>query len=83
MHYINDLNTANVLRQLWEKLLSYLDSKWTEWVGKMRSNKGQAANSNNFCQFVSKEADFETDLVYSAEGISRPKDTVDEYRKSG
>ena len=30
IHYINDLNTANVLRQLWEKLLRYLGSKWTE-----------------------------------------------------
>ena len=82
MHYMNDLSIANVLRQLWEKLPRYLGSKWTERVGKIRSNKGQAANFNIFCQFESEQADLATDPVYSAEGISRPKDTVDEYRKS-
>ena len=39
MHYMNDLSTANVLRQLWEKLPRYLGSKWTEGVGRIRSNK--------------------------------------------
>ena len=54
-----------------------------EGVGRIRSNKGQAANFNNLRQFVSEQADLVTDPVYSEEGISRPKDAVDEYRKSG
>ena len=29
MQYMNDLNMANVIRQLWEKLPQYLRSKWT------------------------------------------------------
>ena len=77
IHYMNDLNTANALRQFSENLPRYLGNKWTERVGKIRSNKGQAANFNNVCQFVSKQADFATDLVYSEEGISGPKDTID------
>ena len=79
---MNDLSTANVLRQLWEKLPRYLGSKWTEGVGRIRSNKGQAANFNNLCQFVSEQANVVTDPVYSDEGISTPKDKVDEYCKS-
>ena len=54
-----------------------------EGVGRIRSNKRQAANFNNLYQFVSEQADLVTDPVYSEEGISRPKDAVDEYRKSG
>ena len=54
MHSMNDLSTANVLRQWWKKLPRYLGSKWTEGVGRIRSNKGQAANFNNLCQFVSE-----------------------------
>ena len=57
--------------------------KRTERVSKIRGNRGQADNFNNFCQFVSKQADLTTDPVYSEEGISRPKDIVDEYCKSG
>lgn len=83
MQLTSDLNTANFLRQLWEKLARYLRSKWTERVSKIRGNRGQADNFNNFCQFVSKQADLTTDPVYSEEGISRPKDIVDEYCKSG
>ena len=83
MQLTSDLNTANVLRQLWEKLARYLRSKWTERFSKIRGNRGEAENFNNFCQFVSKQADLTTDPVYSEEGISRPKDIVDEYCKSG
>ena len=52
--------------------------KWQVW-----SNKGQAANFNNLCQFVSEQADLATDLVYSVKDISRPKDKVDHYHKPG
>ena len=37
MQYMNDLNTANVMRQLWERLPRYLRSKWTERVSRIRS----------------------------------------------
>lgn len=57
MQYMNSLNTANVMRQLWEKLPRYLHSKWTERVSKIRSVKGQTASFNDFCQFVSERAD--------------------------
>ena len=40
------------------------------------------ANFNNLCQFVSEQANVVTDPVYLDEGISRPKDKVDEYCKS-
>ena len=44
MQYTNDLNTANVLRQLWEKLPRYIHSKWTEKVSKIGSTKQQIAS---------------------------------------
>ena len=81
MQYMNDLNTANVLRQLWEKLPRYLRSKWTEKVSKIRSTKQQIASFNDFSQFVSQQADLATDPVYSEEGISRSMDTVDKHHK--
>ena len=81
MQHMNDLNTANVLRQLWEKLPRYLRSKWTERVSKIRSTKQQIASFNDFSQFVSQQADLATDPVYSEEGISRPMDTVDKHHK--
>lgn len=83
MQYMNDLNTANILRQLWEKLPRCLRSKWTERGSTITSIKGQIASFNDFCQFVSEQADLATDPVYSEEGISRPVDTVDKHRKSG
>ncbi|KAJ7350169.1 hypothetical protein OS493_038040 [Desmophyllum pertusum] len=83
MAYMNDLNTANVLQQLWEKLPRYLRSKWTERVRKIRSTKERMANFSDFCQFVSEQADLATDPIYSEEIISRPKDARDKYRKQG
>ena len=78
MQYMNDLNTANVLCQLWER---YLRSKWTERVSKIRSTKQQIASFNDLSQFVSQQADLATDPVYSEEGISRPMDTVNKHHK--
>lgn len=81
MQYMNDLNTANVMRQLWERLPRYLRSKWTERVSRIRSVKGQTASFNDFCQFVSEQADLATDPIYSEEGISKPMNAVDKYHK--
>ena len=80
MQYMNDLNTANVLRQLWEKLPRYLHSKWTEKVI-IRSTKQQIASFNDLSQFVSRQADLATDPVYSEEAISRSTDTADKHHK--
>jgi len=52
MQYMNDLNTASVLRQLWEKP-RYLRSKWTEKVSKIKNTKQQIASFDDFSQFVS------------------------------
>ena len=81
MQYMNDLNTANVLHQLWEKLPRYLRSKWMEKVSKIRSTKQQIASFSDFSQFVSQQADLATDPVYPEEGISRSMDTVDKHHK--
>ena len=81
MQYMNDLNTANVMRQLWERLPRYLRSKWTERVSRIRSVKGQTASFNDFCQFVSEQADLATDPIYSKEGISKRMDAVEKYHK--
>ena len=81
MQFMNDLNTASVLRLLWEKLPRYLRSKWTERVSKIRSTERQIANFNDFSQFVSQQADLATDPVYSEEGISKPVDTADKHHK--
>ena len=81
MQYMNDLNTANVMRQLWETLPRYLRSKWTERVSRIRSVKGQTTSFNNFCQFVSEQADLATDPIYSEEGISKAMDPFEKYLK--
>ena len=56
-------------------------SKWTERVSRIRNVKRQTASFNDFCQFVSKQADLATDPINSEEGISKPMDTVDKYHK--
>ncbi|KAK2564378.1 hypothetical protein P5673_011803 [Acropora cervicornis] len=81
MQYMNDLNAANVLRQLWEKLPRYLRGKWTERVSKIRNTSQQVASFNDFSEFVSQQADLATDPVYSEESISRSVDTVDKHHK--
>ena len=81
MQYMNDLNTANVMRQLWEKLPRYLRTKWIERVSRIRSVKGQTASFNDFCHFVSEQADLATDPIYSEECISKSMDTFDKYHK--
>ena len=81
MQYMNDLNTANVMRQLWETLPRYLRSKWTERVSRIRSVKGQTASFNDFCQFVSEQADLATDPIYSEESSSKAMNAVKKYHK--
>ena len=71
MQYMNDLNAANVLRQLWEKLPRYLRSKWTERASKIRNTCQQVATFNDFSEFVSQQPDLTTDPVYSEDSISR------------
>ena len=71
MQYMNDLNAANVLRQLWEKLPRYLRSKWTERASKIRSTNQQVVSFNDFSEFVSQQPDLTTDPVYSEDSISR------------
>ena len=78
---MNDLNAANLLRQLWKKLPRYLRSKWAEGVSKIRSTNQQVASFNDFSEFVSTQADLVTDPVYSEESISRSVDTVDKHHK--
>ena len=81
MAYMNDLNTANVLRRLWEKLPRYLRSKWTERVSKIRNAKERMADFSDFCQFVSEQADLATDPIYPEEMVSRSRDTDEKFRK--
>ena len=83
MAYMNDLNTANVLRQLWEKLLRHLRSKWTERVSKIRNASEQMTSFNDFCKFVSEQADLATDPIYSEEAVARSKDGDVKFRRSG
>ncbi|CAH3148563.1 unnamed protein product, partial [Porites lobata] len=39
------------------------------------------ASFNDFCQFVSEQADLATDPIYSEEGISKPMNAVEKYHK--
>jgi len=83
MAYMNDLNTANVLPQLWEKLPRHLRSKWTERVSKIRSAMEHMADFGDFCQFVSEQADLATDPIYSEEVVSKSRETGEKFRKPG
>jgi len=71
MSHMNDLNTAHVLRQLWEKLPRYLRSKWTETNNKTKAVKGRMANFEEFVEFVRVQADLATDPVFSEGSVSR------------
>ena len=52
-----------------------------ERVNKIRNTNQQVPSFNDFSQFVSQQADFATNPVYSEESISRSVDTVDKYHK--
>ena len=69
---MDDLNTAHVLRQLWEKLPRHLRSKWTERNNKTKSAKGRIADFEEFSQFVREQAELATDPVFSEENVSKP-----------
>ena len=71
---MDDLNTAHVLRQLWEKLLRHLRSKWTERNNKTKSAKGRIADFEEFSQFVREQAEQATDPVFSEESVSKPRE---------
>lgn len=73
---MNDLNTAHILRQLWEKLPRYLKGKWTERNNKTKSTKGRMANFQEFAEFVREQADLATDPVFS-DGIMNSVTTED------
>ena len=72
MSHMDDLNTAHVLRQLWEKLPRHLRSKWTERNNKTKSAKGRIADFEEFSQFVREQAELATDPVFSEENVSKP-----------
>ena len=71
MSHMQDLNTAHVLRKLWEKLPRYLRSKWTERNSKTKTTKGRMANFEEFSQFVCEQAELATDPIFSEEGVSK------------
>ena len=72
MSHMDDLNTAHVLRQLWEKLPRHLRSKWTERNNKTKIEKGRIADFEEFSQFVRKQAELATDPVFSEENVTKP-----------
>ena len=72
MSHMDDLNTAHVLRQLWEKLPRHLRSKWTERNNKTKSAKGRIADFEEFSQFVREQAELATDPVFSEENVCKP-----------
>ena len=80
MSHMDDLNTAHVLRHLWEKLPKYLRSKWTERNNKTKSAKGRIADFEEFSQFVREQADLATDPVFSEQCFSKPNH--DEKRRN-
>ena len=69
---MDDLNTAHVLRQLWEKLPRHLRSKWTERNNNTKVEKGRIADFEEFSQFVRKQAELATDPVFSEENVTKP-----------
>ncbi|XP_031549017.1 uncharacterized protein LOC116286605 [Actinia tenebrosa] len=71
MSHMDDLNTAQVLRQSWEKLPRHLRSKWAERNSKTRSMKGRMADFEEFTQFVREQAELATDPVFSEEGVTK------------
>ena len=71
MEYMSDLNTAHVMRQLWEKLPRYLCSKWCERANSIKITKGHMAKFEEFVEFISKQADLATDPVYSEELVNK------------
>ena len=71
---MDDLNTAHVLRQLWEKLPRHLRSKWTERNNMIKSAKGRIADFKEFSQFVREQAEVATDPVFSEERVSKPRE---------
>ena len=73
MSHLEDLNTAHVLRQLWEKLPRHLRSKWTERNNKTKSIKGRIADFDEISQFVREQAELATDPVFSEESVSKPQ----------
>ena len=87
MSHMNDLNTAHVLRQLWEKLPRHLRSKWTERNSRTKSVKGRIADFEEFSQFVREQAELATDPVFSEESVSKlplgEKDKVVTHFKFG
>ena len=58
--YMDDLNTAQVLRQLWEKLPLYL-----------RSTQSRNATFSEFSKFITEQAELATDPVFSEEFSKR------------
>ena len=72
LSHMDDLNTAHVLRQLWEKLPRHLRSKWTERNNKTKSAKGRIADFEEFSQFVREQAELATDPVFFEENVSKP-----------
>ena len=81
---MNDFNTANVLRQLWEKLPRYLRSKWTERVTRLIRNASERrASFNDFCQFVPEQADLAMDPICFEETVMRSRDRDIKFRGLG
>ena len=72
MSHMDDLNTAHVLRQLWEKLPRHLRGKWTERNNRTKIAKGRIADFEEFSQFVREQAELATDPVFSEENVSKP-----------
>ena len=67
MDYMGGLNTAHVMRQLWEKLRWYLRSKWCERANSIKATNKRMASFEDLVQFVTRQAELATDPIYSEE----------------
>jgi predicted Zn-dependent protease len=79
MDYMGDLNTAHVMRQLWEKLPHHLRSKWCERANSIKVTSKQMASFKDLVEFVTRQAELATDPIYSEELV--PKDNSSGIQK--
>ena len=63
MSHMDDLNTAHVLRQLWEKLPRHLQSKWTERNNRTKSAKGRIADKPSLPQILYSQKKMLANLI--------------------
>ena len=69
IEFLRDLNSTEVIKEVYSKLPSYSGVKWCSNAFDTRKKSGRVATFHDLMKFVKSEADLATDPIFSPDAL--------------